>query len=62
MHELRIATRWNDFDAIPAEAKGSGRPLRAAQPGLWRENLSSEEQRTMHEVMGAKLVELGYEA
>jgi hypothetical protein len=55
------ALRWNDFDAFPAEAKGSGKTLRAARPGLWRENLSAEEQAAMHEIMGPVLGELGYE-
>jgi hypothetical protein len=55
------ATRWNDFESYPAEAKGPGMPLRAATPGLWRENLSAQEQALMHEVMGAKLTELGYD-
>lgn len=54
------AVRSNDFDSYPAEAKGPGKPLRAARPGLWRENLSREEQLVMAEVMGAKLEELGY--
>ena len=48
------------FDSIPAEAKGHGRELRAAQPGLWRQNLTSAEQQVMAEVMGGKLAELGY--
>ena len=33
----------------------------AAEPGLWKTNMSSLEQRTMHEVMGEKLHQLGYE-
>lgn len=55
------AIRWNDFDSIPSEAKGPGMPLRAAQPGLWRRNLSAAEQEVMHEVLGATLAEVGYE-
>ena len=35
--------------------------MRAATPGLWRENLTEEEQSTMHEIMGSKLTELGYD-
>ena len=49
------------FEAIPDEKKGPGTARRAAEPGLWRDNMSSLEQRTMHEVMGEKLRELGYE-
>jgi non-ribosomal peptide synthetase component F len=54
------ALRWNDFDAVPADAKGRGKPLRAAQPGLWRENLSEAEQAAMHAIMGEQLAALGY--
>lgn len=56
----RDALRWNDFDAMPADAKGPGKPLRAAQPGLWRENLSDAEQAAMHAIMGEQLAALGY--
>lgn len=52
----------NDFDAAPDEVKGSGRELRAAQPGLWRQNRTPAEQRIMEEVMGEKLREVGYAA
>jgi hypothetical protein len=55
------ALRWNDFDAVPAEAKGTGKPLRAASPGLWRENLDAAEQAAMTEIMGEQLAELGYD-
>jgi hypothetical protein len=55
------AIRWTDFDAYPAEAKGRGMPLRAARPGLWRENLNPAEQAAMHALLGAKLSELGYD-
>lgn len=54
------ALRWNDFATVPAEAKGAGKPLRAASPGLWRENLSEPEQAAMAEIMGTQLAELGY--
>jgi sulfotransferase family protein len=55
------ARRWNDFDSYPAEAKGPGMPLRAATPGLWRANLSADEQSLMLDTMRAKLTELGYD-
>jgi hypothetical protein len=54
------ALRWNDFGQMPAEAKGRGKPLRAARPGLWRENLSPEEQEAMASIMGAELAAAGY--
>ena len=49
------------FEAVPKDRRGPGKDVRAASPGLWRENLTEEEQQTMHEVMGEKLRELGYE-
>jgi hypothetical protein len=49
------------FGSAPKDRRGPGKPMRAATPGLWRENLTSDEQRTMHEIMGSKLAELGYE-
>jgi hypothetical protein len=54
------AIRWNDFEGYPAEVKGPGKPLRAASPGLWREHMTAAEHSLMHEIMGAKLIELGY--
>jgi hypothetical protein len=58
--ERDSALRWNDFDAYPAEAKGKGMPLRAAQPGLWRDNLSAAERAAMAEIMGPTLARYGY--
>jgi hypothetical protein len=57
----RIVAR-NAFEAVPKRRRGPGKAVRAATPGLWRENLTSEEQQAMHEAMGTKLRELGYEA
>jgi hypothetical protein len=50
----------HSFSAIPVDERGSGKRARAAQPGLWRTNLSPEEQEVMHGIMGPKLAELGY--
>ena len=52
----------NAFEAVPKGRRGPGKAVRAATPGLWRENLTPEEQQAMHEIMGDKLGELGYEA
>jgi hypothetical protein len=49
------------YDSVPKDRRGPGKDIRAASPGLWRENLTEEEQEAMHEVMGPKLRELGYE-
>jgi Sulfotransferase family len=55
---LEAAVRANAFGAN--EPTGPTEFARAATPGLWRENLSSEEQRIAEEIMGARLAELGY--
>ena len=57
---LAEAVAANSFGDYPDDAKGRGKPLRAASPGGWRQNLSAEEQAAMLAVMGAKLEELGY--
>jgi hypothetical protein len=49
------------FDAVPDKRRGVTERNRAAQPGLWRENLTPEEQRVCNEVMGPRLEQLGYE-
>jgi hypothetical protein len=47
------------FDSQPDT--GSGRFARAAQPGLWRENLTADEQKVLAEIMGETLARFGYE-
>ena len=59
--ELRAAIAANAFEAIPSAEKGPGTQRRAATPGLWREHMSPEETRAIEDVIGPKLVELGYE-
>ena len=59
--ELEAAVAALAFEAYPARAKGPTKPLRAATPGLWRENMSAREHGVMEQTMGSKLVELGYE-
>jgi hypothetical protein len=60
--ELAAISERHAFASAPRDRRGPGKPMRAATPGLWRDNLTEDEQRTMHEIMGAKLKELGYEA
>lgn len=62
-HEARVrdAVEANAFENLPRRMKGAGTPRRAATPGLWRTNLSPREQAAMHEVIGEKLAELGYD-
>jgi hypothetical protein len=39
---------------------GQGKFVRTAAPGQWRRNLSAQEQAMVHDIIGEKLVELGY--
>jgi hypothetical protein len=59
--ELEAAISANAFEAIPTQRKGPGTQRRAATPGLWQQNMSDEERRAMEEIMGPKLIELGYD-
>lgn len=58
--QLRASVRANRFGAPMNRLRQVRRTVRAAQPGLWRENLTEEEQAAAHEIMGPKLAELGY--
>lgn len=58
VEEMLAATA---FSAVPSGRKGSLERNRSAQPGLWRQNLSDEEQRVCLEIMGPRLERLGYE-
>ena len=52
----------NRFGSLRNRLRGRRKGVRAASPGLWRENLSASEQRAIAEIIGPKLRELGYEA
>jgi hypothetical protein len=52
--------RASAFEHVPSTEKGGGRFVRRAKPGGWRDSMSREEIAAMHEVLLAKLVELGY--
>jgi hypothetical protein len=49
------------FENIPAAHRGRKKAKRAAQPGLWRQDLTRREQRVANEIMGPRLEPLGYE-
>ena len=51
----------HSFTALPEERRGASKQRRAARPGLWRENLTDAEKAAAAEIMGSRLVELGYE-
>jgi len=59
--ELEAAASALAFESYPADAKGPGKALRAASPGLWRENLSEAEREVVNETMGETIRQLGYE-
>jgi hypothetical protein len=51
----------HSFEAVPDERKGPGKVVRSATPGAWRQGLTTEDQEVAQEIMGDRLVELGYE-
>lgn len=59
--EVRALVEKHAFEALPASKRGADKFQRAATPGLWRENLSPEEQAVLDRTIGPKLRELGYE-
>lgn len=59
--ELEAAAKALAFESYPAEAKGPGKALRAASPGLWRENMSEAERAVVNETMAETITQLGYE-
>jgi hypothetical protein len=59
--ELRAVVEKHSFEQLPTEQRGPKEFFRAAQPGLWRQNLSPEEQAAVVGILGPKLRELGYE-
>jgi Sulfotransferase family len=50
----------HSYGRVPERSKGSGKVVRAARPGGWRENMTRAEKDAMLEIMGPKLDELGY--
>jgi Sulfotransferase family len=57
---LREIARAHDYERVPSAEKGSTKEIRSADPGGWQRHLSAAEQRAMYEVMGERLVEVGY--
>src|SRR5919201_5104315 len=74
IRELGLLCRWIGLErngaaleaAVRAHAFGATEPTgprefaRTASPGLWRQNLSAEEQRIAEGIMGERLAHLGY--
>ena len=57
---IQNIAKTHSFEAVPEKRKGPGKVRRSATPGGWREGLTSEEQEMAQEIMGSRLVELGY--
>lgn len=55
------AVRATAFERLPDGSTGPGQFARAATPGLWRTNLTGDEQRLLEEILASKLGELGYD-
>jgi hypothetical protein len=58
---LRGIAEAHAYENVPPEERGAGSETRWAEPGRWREGMKADEIAVMNEVMGEKLVELGYE-
>jgi hypothetical protein len=54
------AVEANSFAAGGRAPTGAAATRRAATPGLWRKNMTTEETALAEEIMGEKLAELGY--
>jgi hypothetical protein len=58
--DIRTLVRRLEFGQIPPHRRGPGQFARAATPGLWKENLSPDEQQLLESIIGPKLRECGY--
>jgi hypothetical protein len=59
--QLSELVERHSFENVPDELRGPRSFHRAARPGLWRENLTPEEQAAVARILAAKLRELSYE-
>jgi hypothetical protein len=59
---LGVEVEQRTMEVVEEELFGVGRTFRKGQIGSWREEFSEEHTRTIREVAGPMLVELGYEA
>jgi hypothetical protein len=60
-HRLKDIVERLAFEALPESARGQGKFTRSAAPGAWQENLSSDEQAAILDVIGDHLARFGYE-
>jgi hypothetical protein len=57
LREIAVA---HDYEQVPSHEKGASKEIRAAEPGGWQRHMTPAEQQAMYEVMGERLVEVGY--
>jgi hypothetical protein len=57
---LREIAITHDYDRVPPDEEGASKEIRAAEPGGWERHMTAAEQQAMYEVMGERLVEVGY--
>ena len=62
LHEERIVqvAQATAVERLRRDEVGQGKFIRTATPGQWRKNLSTQEQAMVHDIIGEKLLELGY--
>jgi hypothetical protein len=58
---VRALVERHSFERIPESDRGPKKFYRAATPGLWQQNLTTEEQESLEAIVGPKLRELGYD-
>ena len=58
--DLREIAAAHDYEQVPSDEKGASKEIRAAEPGGWQRHMTPVEQQAMYEVMGERLVEVGY--
>ena len=59
--QIAAAVRHHRFGSLRNRLRGRRKGVRAASPGLWRSNMTAAEQEALTELIGPKLLELGYE-
>lgn len=59
--QVASAVRHHRFGSLRNRLRGRRKGVRAASPGLWRENMTEAEQAALAELIGPKLLELGYD-
>jgi Sulfotransferase family len=59
-NRLREIAHLHEYASVPSDEKGASKEIRSAKPGGWQRHMNAAEQQAMYEVMGQRLVEVGY--